>query len=172
MTTTERQRDDMIAIIVEAADRHRVPRHVALAFAWCESRFDPRAAGDMGWHERDGGKLYVTRVVQQLRLRENPARSDPKAWHSYGLFQLLACFHVRPAEHPEVLYDPHVNADRGCAFIAQLLRRTGGDVEAARLRYVGLPLEGPNTEHARQRVLTKLRAALALFGAPPKEPGS
>ena len=156
-------RDDIKAIIREAADRHRIPRRVALAFAWCESRLDPDAKGDLNWSTRDNGRRYQAHVLSAHRLRENPARSDPTVWHSYGLFQLLACYHVRSDEHPSVLYDPMLNADRGCAFIARLLAQVSGNVESARLRYVGLPLESESTATARRETLTRLRQALSRF---------
>lgn len=169
------EQQDMVKVITAAADRHRIPRRVALAFAWVESRLNPRAAGDLRWSEFEGGKRYERLVKNADHLRTNPARSDPKCWHSYGLFQLLACYHVRPAEHPEALYDAITNADRGCAFIARLLRQTAGDVGAARIRYVGLPLEGASTALKRRDVLAKLEVALKLFENTPekgKEPVS
>jgi hypothetical protein len=159
----ERQTSEIIAIILRAAERYRVPPDVALAFAWCESHFVPTAEGDLGWAGRDGGRRYQRNVLRSLRLKYNPAREDPDCWHSYGLFQLLACFHVGDNEHPSALLDPARNADLACKFIRGLLDRTRDDPEAARLLYVGLPLEGASTEQDRQKVLANLRAALERF---------
>ena len=154
---------DMITIIAHAAARYQLSADVALAFAWCESRFDPRAEGDLSWAERDTGKRYQRHVMSAVRLRENPARFDQKAWHSYGLFQLLAPYHVGDEQHPKELLDPELNAAIACKSIRSLLYRTGGDVEAARLLYVGLPLEGESTKTQRELVLFNLRSALVRF---------
>jgi hypothetical protein len=159
------ERNDVIAIILQAAEKHRVPADVALAFAWCESRFVPSAEGDLNWSTREGSKRYERNVLRQKRLTYNPARCEPEAWHSYGLFQLLACYHVADREHPSALLDPERNADVGCKFIRGLLNRTGGDAEAARLLFVGLPLDGESTAADRAKVLGNLRAALERFKA-------
>jgi len=166
------ERNDVIAIILQAAEKHRVPADVALAFAWCESKFVATAEGDLNWAVRDGGKRYERNVLRQKRLTYNPARCEPEAWHSYGLFQLLACYHVGEREHPSALLDPERNAEIGCKFIRSLLNRTGGDPEAARLLFVGLPLEGASTEGDRAKVLGNLRAARARFAgyAPQQTP--
>lgn len=127
----------IVRVIREAADRHQVPRQVALAFAWCESRLNPNAQGDLDWHEKRGGSLYQSMVRDAAKFEHNPARYEPAAWHSYGLFQLLAPYHVKPSEHPRVLLNPAINADRGCAEIRRLLTKARGDVRSARLAYVG-----------------------------------
>lgn len=163
MSSARKTADTMIALIVRAAEAARVPPDVALAFAWCESRFDPTAEGDLDWAERDNGKRYARYVLSQPRLKPNPARDDPKAWHSYGLFQLLACFHVGSTQHPRELLDPEVNAVTACRFIRGLLYRTGGDHEAARLLFVGLPLSGDNHKTQRAHVIANLRAAMTRF---------
>jgi soluble lytic murein transglycosylase-like protein len=160
-----RERDDIIAIILQAAEKHRVPPEVALAFAWCESKFIPTAEGDLGWAARDGGKRYERNVLNAHRLRANPGRDDPDCWHSYGLFQLLACYHVADQEHPRALLDAERNAEVACRFIRGLLNRTGGDAEAARLLYVGLPLHGESSAAERAKVLGNLRVALERFRA-------
>lgn len=159
------ERNDIIAIILQAAEKHRVPADVALAFAWCESKFVPSAEGDLNWSTRDHGKRYERNVLKAVRLKSNPGRDDPECWHSYGLFQLLACYHVADLEHPSALLDPERNADIGVRFIGGLLKRTGGDAEAARLLYVGLPLHGESTATERAKVLGNLRAALERFKA-------
>lgn len=132
----------IVRTIREAADRHGVPRQVALAFAYLESRLNPAAQGDLEWHEKRGGSLYQSLVRDAAKFEQNPARNDPEAWHSYGLFQLLAPYHVKPLEHPRVLLNPAVNADRGCAEIRRLLTRARGDVRSARLAYVGCGFGG------------------------------
>jgi soluble lytic murein transglycosylase-like protein len=131
------QRLAMEAVISAAADKHKIPRAVALAFAQVESAFNPNAEGDLHWHEIDNGSRYRALVLQNAKLAHNPARLEPQAWHSYGLFQLLAPYHVLPTEHPRALLDPLVNADRGCAVIARYLKQTGGDIAAARLLFTG-----------------------------------
>lgn len=153
-------------IIVDAARRRGVPVAVALAFADLESNFDPRAQGDKQWPFRRGGSLYRQHVLDNPRLRLNPARLDPSVWTSYGLFQLLAAHHVRPLEHPHELYDAQRNADGGCSFIAQLMAKAGGDVRRARLAYIGCGLDGSrcDAEHV-QKVSDKLQAALAKWRA-------
>jgi soluble lytic murein transglycosylase-like protein len=154
---------EIIALIIRAADRHNVPLDVALAFAWCESKFVPTAEGDLGWAARDGGRRYQRSVLNSPRLKFNPGRDNPDCWHSYGLFQLLACFHTGDTDHPSSLLDPERNADLGCRFIASLLHRTGGDPENARLMFVGLPLEGASTAADRVKVLANFRAARERF---------
>jgi hypothetical protein len=143
-TATQDRADDaqIASIIRTAADEARLSRRVALAFAWCESKHNPRAAGDLKWAEREGGLLYTKHVLKQARLDHNPDRLRPEVWHSYGLFQLLACYHVGDTESPIRLYEPGLNAKRGCAAIARLLVRSKGDVRSARLAYVGCGYEG------------------------------
>ena len=163
MKPSEKSHTEIIAIILRAAERHHVPANIALAFAWCESKFMPTAEGDLDWATRDGGRRYQRSVLNAPRLKFNPGRDDADCWHSYGLFQLLACFHVGDIEHPSMLLDPHRNADAACRFIRGLLNRTDGDPERARLLYVGLPFEGPSTAKERARVLGNLRDALERF---------
>jgi soluble lytic murein transglycosylase-like protein len=163
MRPHEQSSSEIVAIILSAAERHHVPADVALAIAWCESRFVPTAEGDLGWAARDGGKRYQRSVLRSPRLRYNPGRDDPQCWHSYGLFQLLACFHTGDNEHPSALLAPERNAEVACKFIRSLLNRTDDDPEAARLLYVGLPLEGASTENERRKVLGNFRAARERF---------
>lgn len=151
-----------IAIIREAADRWSVPRQYALAFAWLESRLDPSAEGDIGWHLR--GDRYTRLVLGNDLLSSNPGRDTPECWHSYGLFQLLACYHVHPHEHPTILLDPKINADRGCAELARLLRRTHGDILRARYAYVGAGINGQHvSEDARKLIAHRLSEALKRY---------
>lgn len=144
------------AMILRTAVRYGVDPHAALTFAWLESRFNPNAAGDLDWATRRGGELYRKNVLDAPHLRENPARNDPKAWHSYGLFQLLAPYHVQPTEHPDVLRNPIVNASRGVLYLRKLLQQTGGDVDRARLLYTGGSKLSPEGQAA---ILDKLHAA-------------
>jgi hypothetical protein len=158
---------EMITIITAAAERHNVPPAVALAFAWLESHFVPETEGDKGWHLRKGGELYQKHVLGSERFNLNPARLDAPQWHSYGLFQLLACYHCLPQEHPRELLDPRLNAERGVAEIARLLARTNGDARAARLAYVGCGTDGHKcAESVVADVVTKLHAAITRFEEP------
>lgn len=155
---------DIAELIRAAADVHHVPRQVALSFAWLESRFNPRCEGDLGWHARKQGALYQKHVWDAQRLKCNPARAIAPLWHSYGLFQLMACYFVEPLEHPRVLLNPKVNADRGCKYIASLLERARGDVRAARLAYVGCGFGGELCrESVVDEVTEKLHRAMTRF---------
>lgn len=116
-------------LIRAAARRNGVPERLALAIARAESGFNPRAAGDLKWWE-DAARFE--RVVP----KSNPFRTQRPLWHSYGLFQLLAPYHVVGPEDPRVLFDPGINADRGTAFLARLVKRYG-DWDRVRLAYVG-----------------------------------
>lgn len=149
------------ALITRTAQRYGVDPHTALTFAWLESRFDPAAKGDLDWSARKGGELYRTVVRDAPRFADNPARILPKAWHSYGLFQLLAPYHVQPTEHPSVLANPIVNASRGVLYLRKLLEQTHGDVDQARLLYTGAANLAPDVKgpildklHAAQREVT------------------
>lgn len=153
----------MPPIIRAAASKHGVRAQVALAFAWLESLLDPSKEGDFDWSDRKPD-LYRRLVRESPLYRHNPARDDPKAWHSYGLFQLLACYHCPPREHPRVLLDPVRNADLGCKTIARLLVKAQGNVLSARYAYVGAGfggnLIGPDS---RELISTRLKMALQRF---------
>jgi hypothetical protein len=147
--------DRMVDIIRREARAQGVPEAVALAMAWVESKLDPNEEGDLYWHENE---TRFDNVVPQ----GHPWRWKRDAWHSYGLFQLLAPYHVKSNEAPAVLLDPIVNAHRGIKQIAKLWRRHDGDLDAMRLAYVGRPtnrIDGP-----AMKVLNKWHAALARFG--------
>lgn len=155
---------DIMRTIRLEADRHGVARPVALAFAWVESRFNPSLQGDLNWHLKDGGALYRRLVRDAPRFSMNPARTQPELWHSYGLFQLLAPYHLEPREHPHVLLDARVNARRGIATIAKLLSRTSGDPRRARMAYVGGGMDGQLLSvEQRQLVVARLDVALDRF---------
>ncbi len=156
----------VVALIRREAAAQGVPPAIALAFADIESRLNPNAEGDLNWHERDNGARYKKHVLANKRLAKNPARLEPQAWHSYGLFQLLAPWHVDADEHPRSLLDPSVNARKGVAAIKQALKQAKGDPYGARLAYVGCGVDGSacDAETARD-VLEKLRKALAKRGS-------
>jgi hypothetical protein len=170
MLSSRDNKDDgrkrIVQLIREEAERQGVPAHVALAFADIESGLQPDAVGDLDWSTRRNGELYRKHVLRSERLQDNPARHDPSAWHSYGLFQLLAPYHVGPLEHPSVLLDPRTNAERGVRFLGQLLSRARGDVYAARLAYVGCGLDGSRCAAADvERIRARLHAALERWRA-------
>lgn len=149
------KRDVMRALIRVEARRQGVPEHVALAFARVESNFDPLAKGDLEWHK---DRARYERVVPY----SSPFFDQPKLWHSYGLYQLLAPYHLSDwTEDPRVLYDARTNAQRGIATIKRLLTRYAGSVDKARLAYTGALKASPETQ---ARILEKLREALAAEG--------
>lgn len=146
------------------ADRAGVPRQIALAFAWVESKFEPTLQGDLKWHEKQQGALYKRFVLGNMQLVANPARDIPAVWHSYGLYQLLAPFHVLPSEHPRALLDPRVNAERGIAYIAKLLAKAHNNVHSARFAYVGGGYDGRLLgEEQRKLVTTRIDLAMTRF---------
>jgi hypothetical protein len=154
----------IVAIIRAAADRHGVPRQVALAFAWCESHLIASAEGDTSWHLRNDGALYRVKVLDNPRFRSNPARNIPHVWHSYGLYQLLACYHAQPDEDPRALLRPELNAERGVLEIGRLLHLARGDARAARLKYVGCGFSGSNCADAiATRYVDKLARAMERY---------
>jgi hypothetical protein len=153
----------IVPIIRASADRHGVPRKLALAFAWLESQLDPTKEGDLDWSDRKPDR-YRHLVKESKLYANNPARNDPSAWHSYGLFQLLAPYHCPPREHPRCLLDPELNAELGCKAIARLLVKAEGDILSARFAYVGAgfggQLVGPDS---RELIATRLKLALERF---------
>lgn len=136
-TSDRAQRQRMIALVRRVARELGVPAAVALAFADVESGFNPAVQGDLNWPEKKP-ELFQKLVVD----KGNPYAGDKSLWHSYGLFQLLAPYHVLAGEHPHVLLDPEVNARRGVMALARLLKTTGGDPIAARLAYIGCGVDG------------------------------
>jgi soluble lytic murein transglycosylase-like protein len=156
----------IIALIRAEADRQHVPRAIALAFAAVESAFNPQAEGDLNWPTKRDGALYREHVLEQVRLMHNPARNDPAAWHSYGLYQLLAPYHVPAHLHPRELLRPGLNAEIGIRFIASLLKQAGGDPAKARLAYVGCGLDGRRcSEGTRENVLAAFATAYEHWNA-------
>jgi hypothetical protein len=139
---------DIRTLIEREAVAQGVPANVALLFAELESGFNPRAYGDRDWATQRPQKWRELRE----RMPLNPAIDDPTVWGSYGLFGLLAAYHVQPHEHPHVLWDPTVNARRGVTTLKRMLARAAGDVRAARLLYVGCGLDGSlcSPEHVAQ----------------------
>lgn len=105
-------------------------------------------------------------MLEQVRLAHNPARLDPSAWHSYGLYQLLAPYHVPAHMHPREMLRTSLNAEIGIRFIATLLRQANGDPAKARLAYVGCGLDGKRcSEQTRAAVLAAFAAAYEHWNA-------
>jgi soluble lytic murein transglycosylase-like protein len=129
-------RAPMVALVRAEAERQGLEPALALAVAEVESNFNPSAAGDTAWAQKRP-ELYKKLVLDNPAMASNPARTDPSAWHSYGLFQLLAPHHVRGNEHPSILNDPKLNATRGIAFIKGLMRKHDADPVKMRLAYAG-----------------------------------
>lgn len=142
-------------IIRAAAQKHGVPEPVALATAFIESNFQADEEGDPKWHEN------AERFERVVPL-DHPYKWERAAWHSYGLFQLLAPYFVGVEEHPSVLLDPRINSDRGARYLAKLLKKHGEDIDAVRLAYVGLPVD--RRGELAERVLKKWHRALSKFG--------
>lgn len=140
----------MRQIIRAEAIRQGVPVEVALATARLESNFDSSAAGDLNWHKNAARFANVP--------ASSPYRNQPELWHSYGLFQLLAPYHVRGDEDPRVLFDPQVNAERGIGFLRRLLLAHHGDLNKVRLYYTGAHRAD---EATKTKVLAKWANALA-----------
>lgn len=151
------EQKSMAALIAKIARAQGVPVQVALAFAWLESRLRVAAQGDKEWATSRPDK-YKSAVLD--RQPPSPWAKDAALWHSYGLFQLLAPYFVKPSEHPHLLLNPQINAERGIAFIKAKLAQSGGDVEAARLAYAGATNASAAT---KAKILTRLRTALAMF---------
>ena len=121
---------DIRTRIRAAARAAGVPERLALATARAESNFNPRAAGDLQW--------YLDRPrFERVVPKGSPYRSIPQIWHSYGLFQLLAPYHVSAQEDPRILFDPQVNTDRAMVALGRLVKKHGGDWDAIRLAYAG-----------------------------------
>ena len=135
-TGTRSVREPMVRLIRAEAKRQGVPAPIALAVAEVESNFNPAARGDLAWAEKRP-ELYEKLVRDNPAMARNPARNDRKAWHSYGLYQLLAPHFVRGMESPSLLLDPEVNAQRGIAFIKSLLKKHDDDLAQMRLAYAG-----------------------------------
>lgn len=156
---------DAQRVVRAVAERLGVEPAIALAFAELESGFNAHAAGDLDWATRRAAK-YRELVLDAPKFARNPKRTDPSVWHSYGLFGLLAPYHIGPDEDPEVLWDPVVNAERGVQAIKRLLVRTNGDVAAARLAYVGCGSKGQKcSDEYSQRVLERLAEVYGRWAA-------
>lgn len=145
------------ALIAPIAKKYGVPLRVALAFAWLESRFNPKAEGDLEWYK---GANFKSAVTNNKKFAKNPYRTIPEVWHSYGLFQLLSPYYTNANESPKVLLEPTVNTDRAMKKIALSLKTAKGDVRQARIIYAGASKSADSVKHG---ILSKLDAALALF---------
>lgn len=147
-------RPDFVAIramIRAEATKQGVPPEIALATARVESGFDPTREGDLQWHTKTA---RFDRVVSD----QSPWKRQPELWHSYGLFQLLAPYHVEPNEDPRVLLDPRVNTERGVRTLKRLLLVHHGDTDRMRLYYTGAHASDAATQ---ARVLAKWNKALS-----------
>lgn len=134
-------------LIVREAHAQGVPARVPVTFAWLESRFNERAAGDLQWALKRPA-LYKKLVVDNPDLKTNPWRLMPEKWHSYGLFQLLSPYFIKGDENPESLFDPARNAYLGVAKIKNLLKVHKGDINKVRLAFagaldLGVPVQRP-----------------------------
>jgi len=147
---TQKKLEDMITA---EALRQGVPPSVALATAWIESRMDPNAEGDKWWHE-DPQRFEAV-------PKDHPDRWNRKLWHSYGLFQLLAAYHVSKTEHPEILLSPQLNIERGVRKLAKLLLRYGTNLDKVRLAYTGARTTNQTNIEA---TLQRWHAALRKYG--------
>lgn len=126
------------ALIEREAIAQGLAPEIAFVFAELESGFNPNVYGDRDWAIRHPGEWQAT----QQRMPDNPAIRDPSAWGSYGLFGLLAPYHVGPLEHPHVLWDAALNTQRGVAAVKHALESAHGDIRSARLLYVGCGWHG------------------------------
>lgn len=150
-------------LITRVARQQGVPVRVALAFAWIESKLQPQLEGDKRWPFKKPQK-YRELVLDAPRFKDNPWRTDASRWHSYGLFQLLAPYHTLPTEDPRALLNPQVNAERGIAQIKRLLAKHNGNVQAARLAYIGCGPDGEQCSDVDEaNALRKLEQALERF---------
>ena len=125
-------------LIERAAYGQHVHPRAALLFAELESGFNPFAYTASDWADAHPGHWQALR----RRMPRNPAIDNPAAWGKYGLFGLLAAYHVRPTEHPHVLWNAAVNATRGIAAVRLALERARGDMRTARLLYLGCGADG------------------------------
>lgn len=146
------ERAAMRVLVQKEADRQGVPRDLALATVAIESDFDPRAEGDLRWHERTD---RYDRVVPT----SHPLRGQPWLWHSYGLFQLLAPYHVLGDEDPRELLDARLNAQRGIATLKRLLSQHNADYDRVRLAYTGALRAAPAVQTA---ILQRWRRQLEI----------
>jgi len=122
--------------IVAEANRQGVNPAVALLFADVESGFQAGAVGDKNWPYR--GDNWERFVLNNPRLQGNPYLMDRELWVSYGVYQLLAPFHLHyhdPMANPRSLLNLNTNVRVGVAKIKRLLSKYG-DPLAARMAYV------------------------------------
>jgi hypothetical protein len=151
---------DIRAMIVAECLVRGVRPSIGLAFAYVESRFNPLAEGDKQWHLKEAGRKFDRAVRDNPNLQQNPALHEPWKWHSYGLFQLLAPYHVGPTEDPVVLFDPFKNTQRGVATIKRLLDRCDGDPIRARILYTGASKQ---PEAVQSEIRHRIANALQMF---------
>ena len=135
-------RMELMTLIADQARAIGLHPALAIAFADRESQLDPNAEGDKEWPNKNNGDNYRRFVLQSPKFTNNPWRNQPELWHSYGLFQLLAPFHLEGHEHPHTLLHPVINAQRGVRAVKHAVDLSSGDLYEARRRYVGC---GPGT---------------------------
>jgi soluble lytic murein transglycosylase-like protein len=158
--TTSEKREEYRALVELECRTHGVPAPIALAIVDLESSFNADARGDTSWATKKPA-LYERLVYYNDYFANNPVREEPSEWYSRGLFQLLAAYHTRAEEHPDVLFDPHVNVRRGVLFIRKLLEKTRGDPLEARLYYTGA-IGG--SQQLKDETRAKMAAALERWG--------
>lgn len=159
----------VIELIRAEAARLGIDPTLALAWADVESGLNPKQRGDLTWATRDNGKRYRQHVLNNARFLNNPARSDPSAWISYGLYQLLAAYYAPADQHPRVLFDPKLNVSLGLKNVKRLLAAYNGDVETARIAYVCGTPDGCD-QSRKDHIVSRLRAALERWSAVDSEP--
>jgi hypothetical protein len=159
-------RNELLSLIAGEARSWGLHPALAAAFADRESQLDPNAEGDPGWPNKNNGDNYRRYVLQNQKFANNPWRTQPELWHSYGLFQLLAPFHLEGNEHPYTLLDPVINTQRGVRVVKHMLDQSNGDLYEARRRYVGC---GPGSAcesnpTQRQRIDSAWQQTLQKWG--------
>jgi murein DD-endopeptidase MepM/ murein hydrolase activator NlpD len=136
---------------------------VALAFCEIESHFNPNSVPHKTdlWYKKKGGSLYRKLVQNSTKFSNNPYKDKQELWVSYGLFHLLAVYHISGQEDPRILFDPEINATRAIAKIAEDLAIYNNDPEAVRLVYVGY---NPNTTRSdAEKVREKFRRIYSKY---------
>lgn len=91
---------------------------------------------------RYGLPFALVKAIVAVESEFTPAarRGEPSGVTSYGLMQVTpaAAWGERASSHAGAeLLDPATNLDRGCAFLASLLAKFGGDEERAASAYNG-----------------------------------
>lgn len=158
-------------LIVREAERQGVEPRIALTFVDLESRFTPSAVGDADWPHRvrkNGQTNHEKWVLNNPVFDNNPWRSDPDVWVSYGLFQLLSPHHLskhNPNAHPAELLDPKTNAKIGIGIIKRMVNKYGEDWVKVRLGYGGTcMIPGRCSYETIERIVGRLDARTEKWG--------